>query len=300
MLSVLLPPSLLGLFAGAVLILSTVTAFLLFTPFIALKLLVPVAGFRRACTDVLFWIARHWSAFDHVVYRLLYPVAWEIDVRGTLDPNASYLLIGNHQSWIDILLAFDQFHTRTPPLCFFLKRELLWMPVIGAACWAMDFPFMSRRSQRADLEATRRFCERFRNQPVTVVNFAEGTRFSEAKRLARGSPYRHLLRPKAAGLAFTLGAMGEQFAGIIDLTIAYRPTKYPILWSFLIGEQTDLAIHIDVLPVPAELMAGNYAEDRAFRDRFHAWLNALWQRKDARLERMLTRRPAAAARPRTT
>lgn len=300
MLSVLLPPSLLGLFAGAVLILSTVTAFLLFTPFIALKLLVPVAGFRRACTDVLFWIARHWSAFDHVVYRLLYPVAWEIDVRGTLDPNASYLLIGNHQSWIDILLAFDQFHTRTPPLCFFLKRELLWMPVIGAACWAMDFPFMSRRSQRADLEATRRFCERFRNQPVTVVNFAEGTRFSEAKRLARGSPYRHLLRPKAAGLAFTLGAMGEQFAGIIDLTIAYRPTKYPLLWSFLIGEQTDLAIHIDVLPVPAELMAGNYAEDRAFRDRFHAWLNALWQRKDARLERMLTRRPAAAARPRTT
>jgi 1-acyl-sn-glycerol-3-phosphate acyltransferase len=300
MLSVLLPPSLVGLLAGAVLALSTLTAFLLFVPFIVLKLLVPIAGFRRACTEVLFWIARQWSAFDHVVYRLLYPVAWEIDVRGTLDPNASYLLIGNHQSWIDILLTFDQFHARTPPLCFFLKRELMWVPVIGAACWAMDFPFMSRRSQRADLEATRKFCERFRDQPVTVVNFAEGTRFSEAKRLARGSPYRHLLRPKAAGLAFTLDAMGDQFAGIIDVTIAYRPSKHPILWSFLIGEQTDLAIHIDVLPVPAELMAGNYSEDRAFRDRFHAWLNALWQRKDARLERMINRRPAVAAKPRTT
>ena len=300
MLSVLLPPSLVGLLAGAVLILSTVTAFLLFIPFIVLKLLVPAAGLRRACTDVLFWIARHWSAFNRVVYRLMYPVAWEIDVRGTLDASRSYLLIGNHQSWIDILLTFDQFYARTPPLCFFLKRELLWMPVIGAACWAMDFPFMSRRSQRTDLEATRKFCERFRNQPVTVVNFAEGTRFSEAKRLARGSPYRHLLRPKAAGIAFTLDAMGEQFAGIIDVTIAYRPSKHPILWSFLIGEQTELAIHIDVLPVPAELMAGNYAEDRAFRERFHAWLNGVWQRKDARLERMINRRPAAAARPRTT
>lgn len=300
MLSVLLPPSLVGLLAGAILMLSTLTAFLLFTPFIAMKLLVPVPAFRRACTEVLFWIARQWSAFNHVVYRLLYPVAWEIDVRGTLDPNASYLLIGNHQSWIDILLTFDQFHARTPPLCFFLKRELMWMPVIGAACWAMDFPFMSRRNQRTDLEATRRFCERFRDQPVTVVNFAEGTRFTEAKRLARGSPYRHLLRPKATGLAFTLEAMGEQFAGLIDVTIAYRPTRYPILWSFLIGEQTDLAIHIDVLPVPADLMGGNYAEDRAFRERFHAWLNGLWQRKDARLERMISRRPAAAARPRTT
>lgn len=300
MLSVLLPPSLVGLLAGAVLMLSTLTAFLLFTPFIAIKLLVPIPAVRRACTEVLFGIAYYWSAFDRAFYRLMYPVAWEIDVRGTFDPNASYLLIGNHQSWIDILLTFDQFHTRTPPLCFFLKRELMWMPVIGAACWAMDFPFMSRRSQRADLEATRKFCERFRNQPVTVVNFAEGTRFSEEKRVSKKSPYRHLLRPKAAGLAFTLDAMGDQFAGIIDLTIAYRPSKYPVLWSFLIGEQTELAIHIDVLPVPAELMAGNYAEDKVFRERFHAWLNGLWQRKDARLERMINRRPAAAARPTTT
>jgi 1-acyl-sn-glycerol-3-phosphate acyltransferase len=299
MLSVLLPPSLVGLLAGAVLMLSTLTAFLLFTPFILIKVLVPVPAVRRACTDVLFAIARQWSAFNHVFYRLMYPVSWQIDVQGTLDPHRSYLLIGNHQSIIDILLMFDQFFARTPPLCFFLKRELLWMPVIGAACWAMDFPFMSRRSQRTDLEATRRFCERFRDHPVTVANFAEGTRFSEEKRVSNRSPYRHLLRPKAAGLAFTLDAMGEQFAGIVDVTIAYRPSRHPVLWSFLIGEQTELAIHIEVLPVPAELMGGDYAGDRAFRERFQNWLNGLWRRKDARLEHLINR-PAAAARPRTT
>jgi 1-acyl-sn-glycerol-3-phosphate acyltransferase len=299
MLSVLLPPSLVGLLAGAVLMLSTLTAFLLFTPFILIKVLVPVPAVRRACTDVLFAIARQWSAFNHVFYRLMYPVSWQIDVQGTLDPHRSYLLIGNHQSIIDILLMFDQFFARTPPLCFFLKRELLWMPVIGAACWAMDFPFMSRRSQRTDLEATRRFCERFRDHPVTVANFAEGTRFSEEKRVSNRSPYRHLLRPKAAGLAFTLDAMGEQFAGIVDVTIAYRPSRHPVLWSFLIGEQTELAIHIEVLPVPAELMGGDYAGDRAFRERFQNWLNGLWRRKDARLDRLINR-PAAAARPRTT
>jgi 1-acyl-sn-glycerol-3-phosphate acyltransferase len=299
MLSLLLPPTLVGLLAGALLILSVTVAGLLYLPFVVLKLLVPVPAFQRACKELMFGIARHWASANRVIYRLMYPVAWEIDVRGTFDPKRSYLLIGNHQSWIDILLVFDQFTRRTPPLCFFLKRELLWMPVIGWACWAMDFPFMTRTGMAGDLETTRRFCDRFRDHPVTVVNFAEGTRFSEEKRVSKRSPYRHLLRPKTAGIAFTLDAMGDQFAGIIDVTIAYRSSRHAPLWSFLIGEQTDLAITIDVLPVPTELIGGNYAADKAFRERFQTWLNGIWQRKDARLERLINR-PAAAAKPRMT
>lgn len=310
MLSLLLPPSLVGLLAGALLIASTIAGFLAFVPFMLFKLLVPLAPFRRACTEVLFAIARHWAAFNRVVYRLLYPVSWDIDLRGELEPDRSYLLVCNHQSIIDILLLFDQFHRRTPPLCFFLKRELLWVPVIGLACWAMDFPFMRRHSREAvardpalradDLEETRTFCARFRDQPITVVNFVEGTRFSESKRVARQSPYRHLLRPKSAGLSFTLNAMGEQFAGVLDVTIVYRPSRHPIVWSFLIGEQTDLSLHINVLPLPEDLLRGDYQGDTAYRERFHEWLNALWQRKDARIERLRARRPAAAPRPRTT
>lgn len=310
MLSPLLPPALLGLLIGTLIAATTTGAFLLFLPFVLIKLLVPVAGVRRACTENMFAIARQWSALNALIYRITYPVAFEIDVRGRLEPDRSYLLVCNHQSWLDIMLLFDQLYGRVPPLCFFLKRELMWVPVIGAACWAMDFPFMRRRSREElarnpglageDLATTRLFCERFRHQPVTVVNFVEGTRFSESKRDKLGSPYRHLLRPKAAGLSFTLNAMGPQFAGIIDVTIAYRPSRHPPLWSFLRGEQTDLAIHFDVLPVPQDLAAGDYANDPQFRERFQAWVNALWTRKDARLDRMIERRPAAAARPRTT
>ncbi len=300
MLSVLLPPTLVGILAGALLILSVTTAGLLFIPFILLKVLVPLPAFRRACTEGLFAIARQWAAFNHLVYRITYPLAWEIDVHGALDPKRSYLLIGNHQSWIDILLVFDQFTRRTPPLIFFLKRELLWVPVIGWSCWGMDMPFMSRRSHRTDLATTRRFCERYRDHPVTAVNFAEGTRFTEAKRAQRSSPYRHLLRPKAAGMAFTLDAMGDQFAGVIDVTFAYRPSKHAPLWSFLIGEQNDLAVRIEVLPVPAELIGGDYTADPAFRERFQTWLNARWVLKDAWLDRMISRPPAAAPKPRLT
>ena len=300
MLSLLLPPTLVGLLAGAVLIGATAVAGILFIPIIFLKLLLPFAATRRACTEVMFSIGRHWAMFNRAFYRLMYPVAWDIDIRGNLEPDRSYLLLSNHQSWIDILLMYDQFHTRTPPLCYFLKRELLWVPVIGWACWGMDFPFMKRSGLNSDLEETRRFCERFKNHPVTVVNFAEGTRFSEEKRVSKKSPFRHLLRPKAAGLSYTLNAMGEQFAGIIDVTIAYRPSKFPPVWSFLTGEQTHLSIVIDVLPVPADLMTGDYASDKVYRERFQEWLNVLWQRKDARLEQLINRRPQAAARPRLT
>lgn len=297
MLSPLLPPALLGLLIGAIVASTTLGAFLLFLPFVALKLLIPVAGVRRACTENMFVIAYQWSRLNALIYRLAYPIAFDVDVRGHMEPGKSYLLVCNHQSQLDILLLFDQLHGRVPPLCFFLKRELLWVPVIGAACWAMDFPFMRRRSREElarnpalageDLATTRLFCERFRNQPVTVVNFAEGTRFSETKRDQLKSPFRHLLRPKAAGLSFTLNAMGSQFAGIIDVTIAYQPTRHSPLWSFLRGEQTQLAIHFDVLPVPQDLLSGDYAGDAQFRERFQSWVNALWTRKDARLDRMI-------------
>ena len=305
MLSLLLPPSLVAGLAFLALILTPVVGFAALMPFALLKFAVPVRGFRRACSELAVAGAQLWIILNRLVFRLFYPVAWDVDLHGEFDPGRSYLLVCNHQSWIDILLLADVFHRRTPFPRFFLKHELIWVPVIGWGCWALEMPFMKRHGKEAlranpalkleDLETTRRFCERYREMPVTVVNFAEGTRFTEAKRVARGSPYRRLLRPKAAGMRTALDAMGEQFAGIIDVTIAYRPTKHPLVWSFLTGEQNQLALHAEVLPVPKELMAGDYEEDAEFRARFQEWVNALWKRKDARLERMLNRRPAAAA-----
>ncbi len=55
-----------------------------------------------------------------------------------------YLVSSNHQSWVDILVLQRIFHGRIPFLKFFLKQELIWVPVIGLAWWALDFPFMKR------------------------------------------------------------------------------------------------------------------------------------------------------------
>ncbi|MFT4045062.1 MAG: acyltransferase [Solimonas sp.] len=304
MFSVIFPASVVGLITGAAIFVTTVGAFALLLPAILLKP-IPHAPLRRACSRYCVWIASNWVSINKVVLRLLHAVQWDVDIRTPLDPRKNYLLIGNHQSWADILLLFDILHARAPFPRFFLKHELLYVPVIGLACWAMDFPFMRRYTKAQldarpglkgqDLAATRRACAVYRSEPVTVINFLEGTRFTEAKRVARQSPYRHLLRPKAGGLSFTLNAMGEQFAGIIDVTVAYRPSDKSYLWGWLSGGQDRLAVHIDVLPIPAELMRGDYENDPEFRARFQGWINAIWASKDARLERMLDTRSAMQA-----
>jgi 1-acyl-sn-glycerol-3-phosphate acyltransferase len=304
MFSVLLPAPVVGFITFVALLATTLAAGLLLTPGILLKL-IPWPPLQRACSRYCVWIAINWVSNNKILFRLLHAVQWDIDVRTAIQPGKNYLLIANHQSWADILLLFDVFHLRSPFPRFFLKQELLYVPIVGAACWAMDFPFMKRHPRAAiaanpelrneDIETTRKTCELYRNEPVTVVNFLEGTRFSEAKRISKQSPYRHLLRPKAAGMSFALNAMGEQFAGVIDVTIAYRPTSKSLLWSFCSGEQDQLSVHIDVQPIPQELLAGDYEHDPEFRAHFQSWVNGLWVRKDARLERMLNTRPAMQA-----
>ncbi len=262
------------------------------------KLLLPASG--RA------WLGRNWFnavvgdtswwGLNRLVYLLLHGPRRDIVIEGELDHDKTWLVICNHQGWADIPLLVDVFGRRIPFTRFFLKKELIWVPIIGVACVVLDMPFMKRHSKAAiaanpalkgqDLEATRHACEKYRLIPVTVVNFLEGTRFTESKRAARGSPYVNLLRPKAAGLSFTLNTMGEQFAGVVDVTLCYAPGPRGVLWGFLAGDQARMKVRARVLPVPQELMRGDYQDDEAFRERFQDWVNQLWQRKDEELSRL--------------
>jgi 1-acyl-sn-glycerol-3-phosphate acyltransferase len=289
MFSILLPAPLVGLITFLALLASTIATFAFLLPAILLKL-IPHAPLRRGCSRYCVGVAAQWAGANQLLFRLIHPTQWQIDLRGKLDPQRSYLLVCNHQSWADIVI-----------------QQLMYVPIIGMACWGMDFPFMKRHSKEAiaanpalrheDLDTTRRACEIYKSEPVTVVNFLEGTRFSETKRLTGSSPYRYLLRPKSGGMSFALNAMGDQFAGFIDVTIAYRQTQKPLLWSWLCGEQDDLALRAEVTPIPAELIHGDYEHDAEFRARFQAWINELWTRKDARLGRLMDQPLSPPARP---
>lgn len=273
-------------------------SFALFLPFAVLKLLLPVPALQRFMTRMMTRVSHGpWRLGNAVVFLMTLGHHRDIQIDGTLSMDESWLLVSNHRSWVDIPLLVDVVGREIPFPRFFLKRQLLWVPIIGFAGWALDMPFMKRHTRaeiaanpalaREDLETTRRACEKFRSQPVTVVNFLEGTRFTPAKHDTRSSPFQHLLRPKSGGLAFAVDAMGEQFAGVIDVTLAYRPSRRGPLWSFLCGDQRGMQVHVAVRPLPAEFLHGHYQDDPQYRARFQTWVNDLWRDKEARIERYL-------------
>jgi 1-acyl-sn-glycerol-3-phosphate acyltransferase len=201
-------------------------------------------------------------------------------------------VLSNHQSWVDIPVLQYAFNRRIPFLRFFLKRELIWVPLLGIAWWALDFPFMQRYSRAqlarrpelagSDVQATRRACEKFRAVPVSVMNFVEGTRFTPAKHAQQPSPYTHLLRPKAGGVAFVLDAMGDALDAILDVSIVY-PQGRPTLIDLLCDRVRDVRVHVLAREIPSEAVGADYESDAEFRARFQAWINRLWTEKDARI-----------------
>jgi 1-acyl-sn-glycerol-3-phosphate acyltransferase len=261
-----------------------------------LKFIVPISSWRQMWTQALIRTIEAWVWVNNVTFWLTQKIKWDISGLDGLNQKSWYLVSSNHQSWLDILVLFHVFTQRIPLLRFFLKQELLWVPVVGAACWALDFPFMKRYSREflqkhpelrgKDLETTRQACERFKKTPVSVINFWEGTRFTLKKHARQKSPYGHLLRPKAGGLAFTLAAMGEYFDTILDVTIIY-PDKPASFWNFLSGRMLHIVVRVQQVAIPPELLAGDYMNDPAFREQFQVWVRDLWQDKDALIEQTL-------------
>lgn len=267
------------------------------------KMAVPLRPFRKFCDRILNRCAENWIGWNNLNQDVFAHTAFRVSGLESLDRGSWYLVVSNHQSWVDILVLQRIFHRRIPFLKFFLKKELFWFPVMGQAWWALDFPFMKRYTRRfleqhphlrgRDLAVTRRACEKFKAIPVSVMNFLEGTRFTPAKHHRQGSPYRNLLRPRAGGIAFVIGAMGDCLQSLIDVTIAY-PGGAPSFWDFLCGRIREVRVEVNALPItPA--MLGDYFNDEAFRDAFQNWVNALWERKDRCVEALLAGAPEPGA-----
>jgi 1-acyl-sn-glycerol-3-phosphate acyltransferase len=258
------------------------------------KVVVPIRTIRLACSRALVVIAESWIAGNSRLFDWFTRIRWQIDGLAGLRRDGNYLVLCNHQSWVDIAVLQKIFNRRIPFLRFFLKSQLIWVPLLGPAWWALDFPFMKRYSsetltrhpelQGKDMEATRRACEKFRHMPVSVMNFAEGTRFTPAKHDSQSSPYRYLLRPKAGGVAFVLDAMGDALHAILDITLVY-PNGPCTMMDLIADRVRDIRVHVRELPINAELR-GSYGSDVKFRGRVKAWMNTLWNEKDARIGRM--------------
>jgi 1-acyl-sn-glycerol-3-phosphate acyltransferase len=283
--------------ACVLLFVSTVVHVLPLLVLTLVRLVIPVRSMRNGFAPVLVHIAESWLSVNSWLFGAFTRTQWQVEGLDGLSTRENYLVVCNHQSWVDIPALQKIFNRRIPFMRFFLKSQLIWVPLLGPAWWALDFPFMKRHSKQElearpelrgkDREATRRACEKFSHVPVSVMNFTEGTRFTKAKHDAQKSPYTHLLRPKAGGVAFVIDAMGDAIRQMLDVTIVY-PAGPGTMMDLIAGRIRDIRIHVRRLPIDPS-MRGDYENDAVYRERFQNWVNQLWAEKDARITAMLSR-----------
>jgi 1-acyl-sn-glycerol-3-phosphate acyltransferase len=261
-----------------------------------LKFLLPFSTLRRLFDRILLWLAENWIFCNSGWMRLTQKTKWDVQGLEGLNYHGWYLVISNHQSWVDIFVMQHLLNRRIPLMKFFLKQELIWVPVMGIAWWALDFPFLHRHGveylkkhpeqKGKDFAATRKACEKFAHIPTSVMNFIEGTRFTEAKHARQQSTYKHLLRPKSGGMALALDVLGEKFHSLLNITIVY-PDGIPTFWEFLSGKVKRVIVRFQTMEIPRVLLHGDYADDKDFRVTFHRWVQQLWQDKDEQIHLLM-------------
>lgn len=249
-----------------------------------------VPGSRPAANRLMDGIYRWAVRVDDFWLRSVIGIRWNHPPMN-LARDRSYLVLSNHASWSDILLIQSVIvrggvggrHGSGPgPLLKFLvKRELAFIPILGLIFWAYDFPLLQRKSaageddatrRQRDLQAVRDACQVVRENPAAMMNFAEGSRSTPAKRARQESPYQFLLAPRVGGFHALLEGVGDEVEGVIDLTVGYPASVS--FWAFLSGALPSVQIDAQVFG------RGDLPQTR---EEAALWLSARWDEKDRRI-----------------
>lgn len=284
-----------GAIVVPLIILNIVFWFIPIFVFAIVRLILPFAAVRRFTSKVLMASGENWISVNGFIHDVTQSTRWHFSGVDRLRRQDWYLVLSNHQSWVDIVVLQRALNRRIPFLKFFIKQQLIWIPFLGLAWWAMDMPFMKRYSRAylrkyperrgQDLEATRRSCERFKEVPTTVINFVEGTRYTPEKHEASNSRYENLLQPRAGGIAFALSVMGEQFRSMLDVTVVY-PGGAKTFWEMCTGRLHHVIIDVREIPIEPWMREGDYLNDPEFRRRFQRRLADIWEQKDQRINEL--------------
>ena len=255
----------------------------------------------KIADDTVIKVTNYWiNSNNALIDNILPNKDWRINLPDDVYPDGKYLLISNHQSWVDTSIVQYVSEKRLPLTRFFTKFELIYIPVIGQAFYFLDFPMMRRHSKEAvaknpalqgkDIEEAKRACALLKGKPFTLLNYLEGTRFTKAKHNKQQSPYSHLLKPRAGGLALAINALGEDIDGILDMTIVYPDgiPSYSDLWK---GNIKRLGVDVRYIEMPVTLFTavqdGGYEKDESIKAKMFDWIGDVWQQKDERIDKML-------------
>lgn len=261
--------------------------------------LIPIQAWQKGMTIIVDECASFWISVNGINQRIFSRTTFHVNKPNKLSTKQWYLVIANHQSWVDILVLQRVFNREIPFLKFFLKKNLIYVPFLGLAWWGLDFPFMQRYSRQfleknphlkgTDLKTTQIACEKFQHKPVSIMNFVEGTRLTPAKQnnpLNKQLKLSRSLAPKSGGVAFVLNAMGQRLTQLVDVTI-YYPKGVPSFWDFICGKTKDIVVDVETLDIKQlfdkKIYTADYFENIQQKQVFQDWLNSQWQKKDAKL-----------------
>lgn len=243
-------------------------------------------------------ITNSWLSVNNwLIDNVLKNTKWQISIDESLDLNMQgrYLMSCNHQSWVDTTVNQYFGLTRMPLTRFFTKWELIFIPFVGQAFKILGFPMMKRHTKEQiaknpalkdrDMDEARKSCQQLLSQPFTLLNYLEGTRFTQEKHDQQQSPFKHLLKPKAGGLALALNILGDRIDAFVDMTIVY-PDGIPGYGEFWLGEVPRIAVDLRKIDIPDWVLGGNYEEDAEYRERFQQWVHQIWTEKDQLIEKM--------------
>lgn len=245
---------------------------------------------KERMDKIIWW----WTGGNRWLLKRLDLIEPDIDWKHIDDVSLDkwYLVISNHQSWTDIILLQSYLYGKIPPLKFFTKQQLIWVPGIGLAMYVLGFPYVKRVSKaqikanpnlrNADRDNIAQACKGFKNHPTSILNFLEGTRRTSAKQLNQSSDYKNLLRPKIGGIEYVIKDMGDNLHKLIDVTIVY-PDGTPTFWQFVKGECRSVKFVVSHHEIPKEVLVDNDIERRSS---LSGWIKTIWMQKDQQISEM--------------
>lgn len=260
-----------------------------------IRTLTPVNSVKTICTKFLVFCSENWIAANGKIISLTNKIEW--DVKGIEDISRfkNYLIVSNHQSWVDIVVLQKIFNRKIPFPRFFVKKQLRYLPFLGGAFKALDFPFMNRYSKDylkkhpekkgEDMRVTQEACRKMANTEFSLINFLEGTRFTKSKYEGQNPPFKNHLNPKAGGLAFALEAFEGKLNTLLDVTIVYSKGDLSF-WGYLTGKINTIKVSIREIPVPKNLLGRSYTTDPEYKKLMQEWVNTIWMEKDSEYQKL--------------
>jgi 1-acyl-sn-glycerol-3-phosphate acyltransferase len=129
---------------------------------------VMIAGLLSRTGNLAFSISKLWA---YTMLAISF-VRTEIKNKDKIQPGTSYIIISNHQSLYDIIALVT---TLGIQYRWFIKKEVLKIPIFGYALYASRNIFIDRSNTARAIESINKGIDRL-PRGVSVMVFAEGSR----------------------------------------------------------------------------------------------------------------------------